>query len=226
MLPLWIGAIPVGIAYAASARAAGLSAGETQFMSLTVFSAAAQLSAVSLLASGTSAPLLVATAAALNVQALLLGLAAGRRIRPSLPARLLAACFLTDAAYGVTAAGKRFTLAGLLGAGASMYLAWNTGTALGLAAGGVFPSGRRLGLDFVAPLTFLAVLLPLVRTRAALCAALSAAAVTVLLLKIAPGGVAVLGAGFAGSVAGAGWQRRGGQTAAGAPAAAATEAQT
>jgi hypothetical protein len=52
MLPLWTGAIPVGIAYGAAAREAGLSLAETQLMSLTVFSAAAQMSAVALIGAG------------------------------------------------------------------------------------------------------------------------------------------------------------------------------
>ncbi len=208
LLPLWIGAIPVGIAYAVAARAAGLGPVQTQLMSLTVFSAAAQVSAVSLLAGGTGWPLLVGTAIALNAQALLLGLATARQTRPALPARLPAAWFLTDGAYAVTAAGRRFTLAGLLGAGVSMYLAWNGGTALGLAAGHAIPSSRRLGIDFVAPLTFLAVLVPLVRTRAAVCAAVVAGVAALLLVRLTPGGVAVLGAGLAGSVAGACWLRR------------------
>jgi predicted branched-subunit amino acid permease len=208
MLPLWLGAIPVGIAYAAAARAAGIGPGTAQLMSLTVFSAAAQLSAVALIASGAAWPLIAGTALALNAQALLLGLAAARQTRSALPARLLAAAFLTDAAYAVTAAGRRFTLAGLLGAGVSMYLAWNLGTALGSVAGGALPSSQRLGLDFVAPLMFLVVLVPLVRGRAALCAVTVAALAAWLLPQLMPAGVAVLGAGLAGSLAGAAWQRR------------------
>jgi predicted branched-subunit amino acid permease len=49
MLPLWTGAIPMGIAYGVAARGAGFGLGETLLMSLTVFSAATQVSAVSLL---------------------------------------------------------------------------------------------------------------------------------------------------------------------------------
>src|SRR5579885_1689471 len=189
MLPLWLGAIPVGVAYAVAARAAGIAPGAAQLMSLTVFSAAAQLSAVALIASGAAWPLVAGTALALNAQALLLGFAAARQTRPSPRARLLAAALLTDAAYAVTAAGRRFTLAGLAGAGASMYCAWNLGTALGLIAGHALPSSRRLGLDFVAPLMFLIVLVPLVRGRAALCAVAVAGVVAWLLPHAVPGGV-------------------------------------
>ena len=54
----------------------------------------------------------------------------------------------------------------------SIFLAWNTGTGIGAIAGHALVDPHRLGIDFVAPLTFLAVLVPLVRTRAAALAAL------------------------------------------------------
>src|SRR5262249_57298588 len=128
-----------------------------------------------LMATGAPAPVLVGTAMALNVQMLLLGLAVGRQLRPSWRERLLTAWLLTDGAFGVSAARGRLRLPVLLGAGASMYLAWNLGSAVGAAAGNVLPDPRRLGIDLVAPLSFLAVLVPLLRTRPALLAAATAA---------------------------------------------------
>jgi predicted branched-subunit amino acid permease len=200
MLPLWAGAIPLGVVYAVAARGAGLGPGEAQLMSLVVFSAAAQLSAVSLLDAGTPGLVLVATALALNAQLLLLGLAVGRRhVRLSWPQRLLTAWFLTDGAFGVAAARGRLRLPVLLGAGGSMYVAWNAGTGLGLAAGHALPDPRQLGLDVVAPLAFLAVLVPLLQTRMAVLVALAAGATALLLTRLAPVGVAVLAAGVIGS---------------------------
>lgn len=203
MLPLWAGAIPVGVAYGVAARGIGLGIGETQAMSLTVFSAAAQVSAVSLLEEGTPTVLLVGTAMALNAQLLLLGLAVGREVRPAGVRRLVAAWLLTDGAYGVASGQGRLRLPALLGAGVSMYLAFNAGTALGASAGAAIPDLKRFGFDLVAPLTFLAVLVPLVRTRTVALVALVAGMAALLLLQFVPGGVAVLGAGVAGSGVGA-----------------------
>ncbi len=208
MLPLWAGAIPVGIAYGLAARGAGLDLSATQLMSLVVFSAAAQLSALSLLDAGAPGLVLVGAALALNAQLLLIGLAVGRELRPSWAARPMAAYFLTDGAYGVALALGRLRLPVLLGTGVSMFVAWNVGTGIGAAAGQALPELRRLGVDFVAPLTFLAVLVPLVRTRAAALAALVAGVATLLLAWLAPGGVAVLGAGLVGSTAAAWWAGR------------------
>jgi predicted branched-subunit amino acid permease len=190
-----------------AARGAGLGLGETLLMSLTVFSAAAQMSAISLLSQGTPGVVLVGAALALNAQLLLIGLAIGRQTRPSLLGRLMAAYFLTDGAYGVALTGGRLTLPRLVGAGVSMFVAWNLGTALGATAVHALPDLQRLGVDFVVPLTFLAVLVPLVRTRAAVLSALVAGVATLLLGWLAPGGMVVLGAGLAGSAVGAWWSR-------------------
>jgi predicted branched-subunit amino acid permease len=207
MLPLWTGALPAGIAYSLAAHAAGLGMGETQLMSLVVFSATAQLGTVSLLGGDTPLSLLLGTAMALNAQLLLLGLVVGRQLRLTWSKRLVAAWFLTDAAYGIAATRAPLRLPVLLGAGVSMYLGWNLGTALGILAGHIFPDLRQFGLDFVATLAFLAVLVPLVQTRTAALVALGAGLTTVLLQRLVPGGVAALLAGVVGIGIGAWWTR-------------------
>jgi 4-azaleucine resistance transporter AzlC len=207
LLPLWLGAIPIGIAYGVAARAAGFSLVETQLMSIIVFSASAQISALSLLAAGAPIVVIIVTALALNAQLLLIGLAIGRQQRPSWPARLLTASILTDAAYGVALADGRARLPVLVGAGVSMLLGWNLGTAIGAIVGAALPDPRRLGVDLVVTLTFLGVLVPLIRTRAALMAALAAGLATLVLVSLAPS-VAVLGAGVVGGSVGAWWSRR------------------
>src|SRR4051812_833206 len=186
LLPFWVGAIPIGVAYGIAARGAGFSLFETQLMSVTVFSASAQVSTLSQLAVRAPVAAIVVTALALNAQLLLIGLAVGRQERPSWPLRLLTACFLTDAAYGGALADTRVRLPVLVGAGASMFVAWNLGTAIGALAGAALPDPRKLGVDLVVTLTFLGVLVPLIRSRAALLAALAAGVATLLLLWLAP----------------------------------------
>ena len=203
MLPLWAGAVPIGFAYGVAARTSGLEPLAAQVMSAIVFSAAAQLSALPLLESGAPLLLVVVTVVVLNAQVLLVGLAISRELRLSLRRRVVLALFLTDGAYGVSVAGGSLTLARLLGAGVSMFTAWNTGTALGLLVGQSLPDPRGLGLDVVVPLTFLAVLVPLVRTRAVAEVAVASAFLTLLLSRVAPIGVAVLGAGVLACLLGA-----------------------
>ena len=204
MLPLWAAAIPAGVAYGIAARAVGFGAVETQLMSLVVFSAAGQVGVLSILAGEASTAVAIGSMLALNAQLPLLGIAVGRQLRLTWPRRLLTAALLTDGAYGVAAGREhRLRLATLLGAGAAMFLGWNAGTALGIVAGEAVPDPRRLGLDLVIPLSFMAILVPLARRRAALLAAIAAGATALVLIRVAPVGVAVLGAGIAGAAIGA-----------------------
>jgi predicted branched-subunit amino acid permease len=207
LLPLWTGAIPAGVAYGVAARDAGLTALETQVMSLVVFSAAGQIGAVSLIGVGASPLLLIGTVMALNAQLLLLGLAVGRQLRLSWLDRLATAWLLTDGAYGVSLGVGALRLAVLLGAGASMYTGWNLGTAIGAGVGAALPDVGAFGINLVAPLAFLAVLVPLVRSRPAVLVAVVAGVTALLLSRVAPGGVAVLGAGLIGCAVGA-WATR------------------
>jgi branched chain amino acid efflux pump len=204
VVPLWAGTIPIGVAYGVAARGAGLQSAEAQLMSIIVFSAAAQVSAISLLTSSASLPVLLATVLGLNLQLLLVGLAAGRDLRAlSVWRRLGLAVVLTDGAYGVSVARGLTSPAGLFGAGSSMFVGWNAGTALGVLAGQAMPDARGLGLDVVVPLTFLAVLVPLVRSRPRLVVVAVAAACMLLLQRVLPVGVAVLVSAGLASLAGA-----------------------
>ena len=218
MLPLWAGAIPSGVAYGVAARSVGFGPVETQLMSLIVFSAAGQVGVLSILAGGASAAVAFGSMLALNAQLPLLGIAVGRQLRLTWPQRLLTAALLTDGAFGIAAGRKqRLRLATLLGAGAAMFLGWNIGTALGIVAGEAIPDPRRLGLDLVIPLSFMAILVPLARRRAALLAAVAAGATALILIQIAPVGVAVLGAGIAGAGVGSGFTRNVRSTSHGSP---------
>jgi len=202
MLPLWAGAIPSGLAYGIAARAVGIGALDAQLMSLTVFTAAGQITAVSLIGSDSALVATVVTVMAVNAQIPLLGMAAARQLRPSLFQKLQLSLLLTDGAFGIAAARAPLRHYVLIGAGLSMYLGWNIGTALGLSAGGAVGDPAGSGLDFVVPLSFLAVLVPLIRDRAAIATVLAAAFVALIVLQFAPIGVAVLAAGVAGSAAG------------------------
>lgn len=202
MLPFWIGAIPVGVAYSIAARHAGLNAWESQMMSLLAFTAAGQIAAVSAFEDGASLFLIVLTTIALNVQLLMLGLAAGRRFRPGRTGKLLSAWLLTDGAFAVTFSLSPPTLAGLFGAGASMYVAWNLGTGIGLISGEMLLGIGQATAGLIAPLMFVAVLAPVVRKRSSVIAVIVAGTSALVASLVAPVGVCVLAGGCAGGFAG------------------------
>jgi predicted branched-subunit amino acid permease len=206
LLPLWLGAAPFALAYAVAARAAGLNVAETQLMSLTVFSAGAQLSAAGLLHAGASSVALLTTTLVLNIYQLMIGFSLGQMLPLSRVQRAIAAYFLTDSAYGVTVSGGAYAFPFLLGAELSMFVVWNVCTFIGAIAGQLLRDPASLGLDFVFPLTFLALLIPLLRTRADLLTALCTGMIALIAGRVVASSVAVLLAAVLGSLAGA-WLR-------------------
>jgi 4-azaleucine resistance transporter AzlC len=207
MAPLWVGVAPFGLAYAVIARDAGLSVVETQALSVLVFAGSAQVSAVGLISRGAAGLEIVLTTFLLNVRHVLYGLALGRTTRIEGWRRPVAAAFLTDEAFGIVAARGERSFAFLLGAELSLFTTWNLATLAGAFLGSAIPDPEKLGIDAVFPLAFLALLVPLVRTRAELTVALTAGAAAWVAARELPGGIPVLVAGVAGSMLGA-WLTR------------------
>jgi 4-azaleucine resistance transporter AzlC len=206
--PLWLGVVPFGVVYAVIARDAGLSVVETQALSLFVFAGSAQFSAAGLFATGASAVGIVLTTFLLNVRHVLYGLSLGRRLPLGGWRRPAAAYFLTDEVFGVVAATPAPTFPYLLGAELSLFLVWNLATLGGALLGAVIPDPAELGLDLVFPLAFLALLVPLARTRAEVMVALVSGVLAFAVAQVSSGGVPIVVTGVAGSVLGA-WLTRG-----------------
>lgn len=208
MMPLWLGVAPFGLAYAVIARDAGLSVVETQALSLFVFAGASQVSAVGLFARGAGGLEIVLTTFLLNVRHVLYGVSLARQVELTPRERLVTAFFLTDEAYGVSIARSARSFRFVLGAELSLFLSWNIATFAGALLGGVIPDPERLGVDFVFPVAFLALLVPLLRRRADVIVAIVAGTLAWALAKGLPGGLPVLGAGVAGALLGAFLTRR------------------
>jgi 4-azaleucine resistance transporter AzlC len=203
LAPLWLGVVPFAAAYAITARSAGLSLVETQALSVLVFAGSAQFSAVGLFAVGTAGAEIVLTTFLLNVRHLLYGVSLGREFELRRRERPVAAFFLTDEAFGVAAASKERSFRFLLGVELSLFTMWNLATLGGFLLGSALPDPDRLGVDLIFPLAFLALLVPLVRTRAELVVALGSGAVAYALARSLPGGLPILVTGIGGSLLGA-----------------------
>ena len=207
MAPLWLGVIPFSLAYAVTARDAGLSVLETQALSVLVFAGSAQFSAAGLFGAGAGGFEIVLTTLLLNVRHVLYGLALGRRTRLTPRQRPAAAYFLTDEAFGVVTAATDRRFAFLLGAELSLFATWNLATFGGALLGNAIPNPAELGVDLIFPLAFLALLVPLVRTRVELAVAAASGALAYGLSRELPGGLPILVTGLLGSLLGA-WLTR------------------
>ena len=194
--------IPFGAAYAVSARSAGLTILETQLMSLIVFSGGAQLSAAGLFAAGASPLTIVATTFLINAQHLLYGVSLGQFVPTSWRERLLAAHLLTDEAYGLSIAAPERSLAFFVGAGSSLYLIWNLSTLAGSLLTGLVPDPAAIGVDFIFPLAFLALLIPLLRSWPVLAVAAFAGGLALVAAQFLNTGLVVLLAGILGPLLG------------------------
>jgi predicted branched-subunit amino acid permease len=116
------------------------------------------------------------------------------------------AYLLTDEAYAM--AINRFTRSDrggpfghwyFLGAGMTLWLCWQLSTALGIAVGALVPP--EWSLDFALPLTFIAIVIPALKDRPAIAAALVAGAMSVIAFNM-PLKLSIVVATLAGIAAG------------------------
>ena len=178
-LPLLVGVFPFGMIYGALALSAGLSPAAAQLMSSILFAGSSQFIFAQLAHEAAPALVIIFTIAVVNLRHMLYSASiapytAGLPLRWKLPLAYL----LTDEAYaaaiihyeeeGVRPASHWF----FLGAGLALWLTWQASTALGIFLGAALPA--EWPLDFAVPLTFIAMVVPVVKDRPMAAAALAA----------------------------------------------------
>jgi 4-azaleucine resistance transporter AzlC len=183
--PLLIGVFPFGLIYGALAMNAGLSPAAAQMMSTIVFAGSAQFITTQLVHKSAPGFVIVLTIAVVNLRHMLYS-ASLAPYAASLTTRwkILLSYFLTDEAYapsiihyeknGVTPYAHWFWL----GAGLALWLDWQVSTALGIFLGAAIPESW--SLDFALPLTFIAMVVPVLKNRPAIAAACSAGVVALI----------------------------------------------
>ncbi len=189
LAPLLVGVMPFGMIYGALALSQGLSPAAALAMSTILFAGSAQFLFCQLLGAGVPAPVMVAEVGLLNLRHTLYSAALAPRIA-HLPRRwkLALAYLLTDEAYAVIARRETVADAGpdrhwfYLGAGLALWSGWQLSTAAGVVVGARLPTDWPL--DFALPLTFIAIVVPLIRNR------------TLLAVAVVSGIVALLAAGL------------------------------
>ncbi len=198
-LPLWLGIAPYGLVFGLLGPHAGLGAAGTLAMSLIVFAGSAQFVAVGMLTSGASYVLIVLTTLVVNLRHLLYGASVAPYLRRVSGARKAALSFLlTDEAFALVIAhfrqpGVEPSAAYYLGVASVLYVGWAIATAVGLALGGLVPDPAALGLDFALPATFIALLVPQLKSRGAW-ATVGAAGILILAARGLPGRLDILAA--------------------------------
>ncbi len=185
VLPLAIGVIPFGMIYGALALSAGVPRIPAQAMSAVVFAGSAQFITAQLVGNSTPYLIILLTIVIVNLRHVLYSASIAPYIRRLSPLwKISLAYFLTDEAYAVSAIhydqngdvpGQQWFF---LGAGLGLWVSWQLSTAAGIFAGTVIPESW--SLDFTLALTFIALVVPTLKDRPSLMAALTAGVVALL----------------------------------------------
>jgi predicted branched-subunit amino acid permease len=176
---LLIGVVPFGLIFGVTAAGSAVGGGLGYASSLIIFAGAAQLAVVQLITAGSAAGVVIATALVINARHLMYSAALAPHFRDFPKAwRAGLPYVLTDQAFAVSITRydsesdsdyKRWFF---LGGGLSLWITWQMTTGVGVVLGASVPESWSLG--FAIPLVFLALLVPAVKDRPSLVAAVVA----------------------------------------------------
>ena len=177
--PLLVGVFPFGMIYGALALNAGLSKSASQMMSSIVFAGSAQFVTTQLVRDAAPGFVIVLTIGVVNLRHMLYSASLAPYLASvSTRWKTLLSYLLTDEAYAPTIIKyeregiQLFSHWFLLGAGVALWSIWQVSTALGIFLGAAIPESW--SLDFALPLTFIAMVVPVLKGRPYVAAALSA----------------------------------------------------
>jgi len=206
LLPLLLGVAPFGVIYGVVALQSGIPPLAAVLMSSVVFAGSAQFLLAQLIGVGAPLLLMVGAVAVLNLRHALYSASVAPLLgHLSWPWKWLLAYLLTDEAYAAAIprlldpAHRAVRHWLLLGSGLALWSGWQLSTLAGVLLGQGLPAD--LPLDFALPLTFIAIIVPLINSRARLAAALVAGAAAVLAAGL-PYKLGLFAAALAGLAAG------------------------
>jgi 4-azaleucine resistance transporter AzlC len=184
VLPLLLGVFPFGMIYGVLALHSGLLPFPSQAMSAVVFAGSAQFIAAQLIGLAVPSAVIILTVFVVNLRHALYSASLAPYVQHlSRTWKAVLAYLLTDEAYAVVVTrynekGREvFTHWYFLGAGLGLWSCWQVSTAAGIFLGAQIPP--RWGLDFTLALTFIALVVPALKDRSGVAAALSAGVVAV-----------------------------------------------
>lgn len=204
--PVLLGAIPFGFVAGVAAIASGLSPLEGMALSVLSFSGIAQLIVCQLIAAQSPVLVAIAAGAVVSLRHMMYSAAVAPHLAHLTTGwRTLLAFLMTDQSFAMTV--KHFSEPGdarnrhwnVLGSSLTLYVFWQVAVLVGIVLGAQVPT--TWSLDFAVVLTFIALLVPAVRTRADLAAAIVAAGVALVAAGL-PFRLALVVASIAGIAAG------------------------
>lgn len=181
-LPILLGVAPFGMIYGVLARSAGLPPEIAQAMSSIVFAGSSQFIGTTLFRESAPFVVIVLTTFVVNLRHALYSASLAPYVESlSLRWKILIAYLLTDEGYAVGIARyQQLPFAGsphyyYLGSAMALWVTWQLSTAIGVFFGAQVPASW--GLDFALPITFIAIMIPVLADRPSALAAAVAAVV-------------------------------------------------
>ena len=203
-LPVQLGVIPFGLVFGVLGVASGLTATQTILMSSIIFGGASQVVFAQLWSYGTSPIITGGSVAIINMRHIIYSANVSFYIS-SLPLRwrLVLGYLLTDEAFAVSIQEfenkNRFAHYHLLGGGLTLWVFWQISTVAGVFLGANIPAN--LNLEFAIPLTFIAIILPKLKSLAQISAAATASIIAIF-GQVLPYGLWIIVASIAGMFVG------------------------
>ncbi len=185
--PILLGVVPFGLLFGALAISSHISTSAAQAMSSIIFAGSAQFIAAQLVGTGTAGLVILMVVFVVNLRHALYSASVAPHVKHlGTGWKLLLSYLLTDEAYAVTI--THYNRDGdaenshwyFLGAGLTLWTSWQISTAVGIFIGAQIPP--TWPLDFILPLTFIALVVPALKDRAGVAAALVAGVVGLLAL--------------------------------------------
>jgi 4-azaleucine resistance transporter AzlC len=204
--PILLGVAPFGLIFGALAVSAHIAGPAAQAMSSIIFAGSSQFISAQMIGSGTSGLVIILVVFVVNLRHALYSASIAPHVRHLARGwKFLLGYLLTDEAYAVTI--THYNQEGdpanrhwyFLGAGLTLWTVWQVSTAAGIFIGAQLPQDWPLG--FVLPLTFIALVVPALKDKAGIAAAVTAALVGVLTFAF-PFKIGLLAAAFIGILTG------------------------
>ena len=195
-VPVILGTVPVGIAFAVMARQAGLTVAQTSGMSLLVCAGASQMMAVGMYAQGAGLLAMILATFILNLRHLIMSTCVMHPLRDEKTGwKLLAAFGVTDETFAIftTEQEEHHTISFFLGLVAVIYSAWNLSTLAGALASSLLPDIVSASLGIAIYAMFIGILTPsLTGNRRMLALAALTAVCNTLLTQVIPSSWALI----------------------------------
>jgi 4-azaleucine resistance transporter AzlC len=206
LIPLIPGVIPFGLVTGVMATEMGMSPGTTMGMTLLFYSGSAQMVTLQLMHTAALPLTIVVTALIINLRFMMYSASLAPHLH-NLPRRWTwpMSYLLSDQSFALSSLKLASGELGVharhfyMGTALAMYLAWQFSVLAGVILGARIPETWSLG--FAIPLSFLALLVPNLRSPATLGAAIVGGAIAVLAIKL-PYNLGLVTASIGGVVAG------------------------